>query len=133
MAWNLKEKEVEALLAADGKRRYEYFVRRVCETRKVWTLYADGWASFSDGEKTLVPLWPHETYAARFGKGDWSSFAPTSITLRVFLDHWIPGMKKDRVEPAIFPVDSGSAVSVSPADLESHLRIELFEVYGEEG
>jgi hypothetical protein len=133
MAWLPKEKEIEVMVSADEKRRYEYFVHRVCDTRKVWSLYDGGWASLGDGKKKLVPLWPHETYAERFKKEDWSSYAPKQIELGVFLERWIPGMRADGVEPAIFPVQSGASVVVSLEDLEANLRHELSNSYEEEG
>lgn len=133
MAWIPKEKEIEAMLAADVKRRYEYFIHRVCDTRKVWSLYDGGWASLGDGTKKLIPLWPHKTYAERFKKEGWNTYVPKEIELGVFLERWIPGMKADGVEPAVFPVGSGNSVVVSLADLEANLRHELADAYGEGG
>lgn len=121
------------MLAADGTHRYEYFIHRVCDTRRVWGLYKEGWASLGDGRKKLLPLWPHETYAERFKGTDWSSYVPREIDLGVFLERWIPGMKADGVQPAVFPVDSGNSVVVSLSDLEANLRHELAESYGEKG
>jgi hypothetical protein len=133
MAWIPKEKEIETMLAADRKRRYEYFIHRVCDTRKLWGLYADGWATLGDGEKKLIPVWPHERYAERFMTEDWSSYTPKEIELGVFLDRWIPGMKKDGAEPASFPIGSGRSIVVSLDDLEANLRYELSEHYEEKG
>lgn len=131
MPWIPKEKEIDALLAADAKRRYEYFIHRVCDTRKVWGLYSDGWASLGDGAEKLIPFWPHQAYALRFQVGDWSTFEPREIELDDFLDHWIAGMRKNGVAPAIFPVGSGKAVVVTLDDLEANLRFQLAEAYGE--
>ena len=133
MTWIPKEKEIDALLSADGKRRYQYFIHRVCDTRKMWGLFSDGWASLGDGEKKLIPFWPHQIYAERFKSTDWSSYVPREIDLEVLLERWIPGMSAEGVGPAIFPNASGSAVIVSLADLEANLRHELSESYGEEG
>src|SRR4051812_8150468 len=118
MAWCPKEKEIEAMLTADGRRRYEYFVHRVCDTRKVWGLYDGGWASLRDGDQKLIPLWPHEAYATRFKKEDWISYTPKEIELGVFLEQWISGLRSEGIQPAIFPVDSGAAVVVTLDDLE---------------
>lgn len=133
MAWLPKEKEIEAMLAAEGRKRYEYFIHRVCDTRKIWGLYDGGWASLGDGEKKLIPFWPHEAYASRFRATDWSAYAPKEIELGVFLESWIPGMRSAGASPAIFPVGSGSSVLVSLDDLEANLRHELSNSYEEEG
>jgi hypothetical protein len=119
------DKEIKTLLAADGKRRYNYFLQHVCNTREAWGLYGDGWAILSDGDQEFVPFWPHEIYAARFRKEGWSSYEPRAVDVAAFLERWIPKMKKDGVQPAIFPVGSGSSVVVSLDDLEKHLRYEL--------
>lgn len=133
MTWVLKEKEIAALLAADGKRRYDYFIHRVCDTQKIWGLYDDGWASLGDGVTKLLPLWPHETFAGLFAMGEWSSHQPREIDLHEFLERWIPGLAAEGIEPAVFPNAQGRAVTVSLTDLEAHLRRELSEHYGEEG
>lgn len=131
MSWDPSEKEVASVLAADGRHRYEYFVHRACEARAVWALYNDGWASVGqDSGEPLIPLWPHEVYATAFATGPWSGFAPRRVALEDFLRAWIPGMRKEGVQPAIFPVPAGSSVIVGLDDLDGHLREELDRVYG---
>jgi hypothetical protein len=133
MAWIPKEKEIEAMLSADGKRRYEYFIHRVCDTRKVWGLHKDGWATLGDGDKKLIPFWPHHTYANRFRQEAWSTYLAKEIDLTDFLEHWIPNMRSDGTGAAIFAVSTGGSVVVSLDDLEANIRHELSTGYGEEG
>lgn len=129
MTWVPKEREVAAVLAADGRKRYEYFIHRVSDTRKVWGLFQDGWASLGDGDEKLIPFWPHSVFAARFAVGEWSGYSPREIDLEEFLTRWIPGMELEGIQPAVFPNAAGSAVVVSLADLEANLRYELGEAY----
>ncbi|MEO6993019.1 MAG: DUF2750 domain-containing protein [Lacunisphaera sp.] len=133
MAWLPNKKEIDAMLAADGKCRYEYFIHRVCDTREMWGLFDDGWAFLGDGAVKHVPLWPHEIFAARFTKEEWSTYTPRQIELGKFLDQWIPRFRLKGMEVAIFPVGSGSSVVVGLDDLESNLRHELSTNYEEEG
>lgn len=132
MTWTPKEREIEAVLAADGKHRYEYFIHRVCDTRQVWGLYQDGWASLGDGSDKLIPFWPHARFAERFATGGWERYVPREIELETFLARWIPGMQSEGIQAAIFPDAKGSAVIVRPADLEANLRHELAESYDED-
>lgn len=132
MSWVLKEKEISALLVAEGKRRYEYFIHRVCDTEQIWGLYDGGWAHMGDGENKFLPLWPHEEYARRFALGEWSSYQPQEIELHEFLQDWLSDLTAKGVGVAIFPTAFAGAVTVSLADLEAHLRHELAEYYGEE-
>lgn len=125
MTWTPDDKEIATLLNESTQRRYEYFLKRVCETRTVWGLFNDGWASLGDESGKFIPVWPHAVYAKQFAKGEWAGFAPKEIALDVFLERWIPGMGGEGIQPAIFPVDSGNAVIVSLEDLEANLRYEL--------
>lgn len=132
MAWIPKEKEIAALLAADGRRRYEYFIHRVCDTRQVWGLHADGWAILDDGEHKLIPVWPHAIFATRFAPPAWDGYAPQAIDLDTFLKEWPLALESQGTRPAIFPVPSGSSVLVSWGDLVTNLRDELATYHGEE-
>lgn len=131
MSWVPTEKEIASVIAADGHHRYEYFIHRVCEARAVWALYNGGWASVGqDTAEPMIPLWPHEAYAQAFAIDAWAGFQPRKIELDEFMDTWIPGMRKNGMDPAIFPVPVGTSVVVSLDDLEANLRHELDEVYG---
>jgi hypothetical protein len=131
MTWIPSEKEIADVSAADGRHRFEYFVHRVCETRAVWALYQDGWASVSGDEgEAMIPFWPHRAFAEAFRVGAWQGFEPRRVELGEFLQTWIPGMEKQGVLPAIFPVPTGSSVVVTLEDLDSALRRELEVVYG---
>ena len=125
MAWVLNDEEIETMLAADGEHRYAYFVHHVCETRRVWGLYGEGWASLCEGGKKYILFWPHEAYAARFKDAQWRAYEPQPIELDVFLERWVPGMKKEAIDPAVFPVRSGSTAVISVDDLEENIRHEL--------
>ena len=125
MPWLPKDPEIAAMLVADDKRRYEYFVHRVCDTEQVWGLHDGGWASLGDSEeKKLFPLWPHEKYAELFKKNGWERYTPKAIDLDLFVEEWLPKMKESGVSPAIFPVSSGASVVVSCDDLQANLRHE---------
>ena len=114
------------MVAADGKRRYEYFIHRVADTQRVWSLHADGWAALGDDEgKKLFPLWPHEKYAERFKKEGFEAYEPRAIDLDLFVEEWLPKMKEAGVSPAVFPVATGASVVVSCDDLQANLRHEL--------
>lgn len=133
MTWVPTPNEIASVVASDGRHRYEYFIHRVCETKAVWALYNEGWASVGQDEgETMIPFWPHEAFAKAFAIGGWAGFTPRKIELHEFLEAWIPGLRQNAIQPAIFPVATGSSVLVSLDDLEANLRHELDEVYGEE-
>jgi hypothetical protein len=126
MSWSPKDPEIAAMLSADGKRRYEYFIHRVADTQKVWSLHSDGWAALSDNEgKKLFPLWPHEKYAERFKSEGLDGYEPRAIDTDLFVEEWLPKMKEAGVAPAVFPIAAGESVIVSCDDLQANLRDEL--------
>jgi len=130
MSWIPKDREIEALLSSDSKRRYEYFVRRVCDTQTVWGLYDEGWASIADeAGEPLLALWPHPVYAKKLATDDWEAYQPAQIPLREFFDEWLPRLKKEKLMFAIFPIPQGGAIGISAEDLESSLRLECAEYY----
>ena len=116
------ELEIATLLDANGAQRYAYFLRRVCASGQVWGLYSDGWAILGEGGRRLLPLWPDQAFADRFRQADSSTYEPKSIELGRFLEQWIPGMKVNGVEAAIFPVGAGDSVFVVLDELEANLR-----------
>lgn len=133
MSWKPNQHEVAAMTSADVERRYEYFIKRVCDSECLWGLYSDAWAVMGDSSgRKLLPLWPHEDYAKLFATESWSSYAPKKIELDAFLEKWIPGMRNDGVKAGVFPVVSGKGIDVSLDDLEANLRHELNESYGEQ-
>lgn len=131
MSWEPTEKEIQQVIVADARHRYEYFIHRVCEAKAVWALFNDGWASVAgDNGEQLIPVWPHQVYAQTFATGAWAAFQPRRIALEDFLEEWIPGFERAALQPAVFPVPEGSSILVTAEDLDANLRHELSEVYG---
>lgn len=132
MSWKPKQQEITAMASAAAKQRYEYFIKRVCDSQCLWSLYFDGWAAMEDSSgRGMLPLWPHEDYAKLFATESWASYAPKKIELAAFLEELIPSMRNDGIQPGVFPVVSGRGIEVSLDDLEANLRYELHERYGE--
>ena len=99
---------------------YQYFLGKIADWQEVWTMGDDhGYRLMSDGQHELVPVWPAEAYAAAFSKEGQS---PKQITLRDWIDKWLPGMKKDGRKVAVFPIASGHSAIVDPDRLLSELQ-----------
>jgi len=128
-AMKLHPKQIESVLALEGPKRYEHFIKRVADSQRVWGLYNDGWAlaeANEDGVR-VFPLWPDEDYAEMCAKDEWSEFEPKPIPLDEFLDEVLPGMEEDRIIPGVFWKPDGNAVTPTPAQLAAHLQEELEE------
>ena len=73
-----------------------------------------------DGIPT-IPVWCHEKYAAyyaehatdeSFGRG----FSAKPVPLAVFLEKWIPQLKANKIELAIFPLNNDEAWNIISAE-----------------
>ena len=57
-------KQMEAVLALSGVKRFEHFIKVIVDWREVWGLYQDGWALAEADDGIIVfPLWPAKEYA----------------------------------------------------------------------
>lgn len=127
MAWNPSEKEIQSVLALDGDKRYDYFVKKVADQEQVWSLRHDqGWVLASgDAGRVLIPVWPAEKFALACATGTWEGHAAQAIDLDAWLERWTPGMEKDARLVAVFPSPQDKGIAVEPRQLESDLREEL--------
>jgi|SRR5215203_1575542 len=127
MTWVMDDKEFEAVLSLPAQRRYAYLLKRVVDWERIWSLGTEeGWALSSDDEgHELVPVWPHERFAAACAEGSWGGYEPRAIALSVWLGRWIPGMQRDQRMVSAFPTPGGQSVRVSPEHFENDLKEEL--------
>ena len=127
MSWTLHPKEFETASALPFEERYEYFVKRVADWEQVWSLRsASGWslAGAEDGRE-VIPVWPHEQFAAACSEGAWKGDEPTPIPLDDWLEKWLPGMERDGRLVAVFPTPANSGAVVEPQRLRNDLRVDL--------
>jgi hypothetical protein len=127
MAWTPTEKEVAAVLQLGGPQRYSYCIKRIADQEVVWSLWQEGgWALVGDDEgRQLVPVWPHEKFAALCACDVWTGYMPKSIKLNVWLERWIPGIKQDGRLVAVFPTPRNRGVAVTPVRFGEDIREEL--------
>ena len=127
MTWVMDDKEFEAVLSLPAQRRYAYLLKRVVDWERIWSLGTEeGWALSSDDEgHELVPVWPHQRFAAACAEDSWGGYEPRAIDLSVWLERWIPGMQRDQRMVCAFPTPGGQSVRVSPDYLENDLEEEL--------
>lgn len=123
---NINSKQIEAVLALPGIKRFEHFIKVVADWQEVWGLYSDGWAlAATDDGTTVFPLWPAKEYAQLCAENEWKGYAPCSISLADFMDVLLPKLKADGVLPGVFFTPSSKGLTPSPDELESALDAEL--------
>jgi Protein of unknown function (DUF2750) len=126
VAWKLREIEMSSVTALCAADRYAYFVKKVADENRLWSLWKDGWVlALDEAGRQVIPVWPHQNYAVACSSGDWSGHTAKEIDLDVWIKRWLPGIKKDNRLIAVFPTpdDKGAVVESGRigADLEEEM------------
>lgn len=109
------------------EKRYEYFVKKVCDWEEIWSLKDEkGWCQMGspDGHE-CVPIWPAQRYAQALCINEWKDCSAVSISLEKWIQSWIPGMEKDRRCVAVFPTPEMQGIIRKPDELLADLKKEL--------
>lgn len=127
MPWKINDKEFEAVSALPFQARYEYFIKHVADSEVVWSLGADdGWVLMGDKEgHEVVPVWPHDRYAAACVSADWAGNKPRPIPLSDWMDVWLPGLAQDHRLVVVFRTPTSNGAVVTPGRLTEDLAEEL--------
>lgn len=119
-------KQMEAVLALPGIKRFEHFIKVIADWQEVWGLYQDGWAlAAADDGTTVFPLWPAKEYAQICAENEWKGYEPRSISLSDFTDVLLPKLKADGVVPGVFFTPSSKGITPSIDELKAALDAEL--------
>jgi Protein of unknown function (DUF2750) len=122
----LTSKEIEAITALPGQKRYEHFIKVIADWEEAWGLYKDGWAlAASDDGREIFPLWPAKEYAALCAQDKWAGFEPEPIPLEDLMNELLPKLQEDRLLTGIFYLPSNQGITPSIEQLLSDLRAEL--------
>lgn len=122
----LSQKQIDAVIALPGPKRYEHFVKVLADTEEAWGLFQEGWAlGETDEGQSTFPLWPAKEYARLCAIEEWAGYQPESIPLSDLVDKLLPNLKRDRVLPSIFPTPSSLSVHQDVDALLQDLREEL--------
>jgi hypothetical protein len=119
-------KQMDAVLALPGIKRFEHFIKVIADWQEVWGLYLDGWAlAAADDGTTVFPLWPAKEYAQVCAANEWTGYEPRSISLSDFTEVLLPKLKLDGVLPGVFFTPTSKGVTPSVDELKSALEAEL--------
>jgi Protein of unknown function (DUF2750) len=122
----VNQKQMEAVLALSGVKRFEHFIKVIADWQEVWGLYQDGWAlAAADDGTTVFPLWPAKEYAQVCAANEWKGYEPRSISLSDFMDVLLPKLASDGVLPGVFFTPSSKGVTPSVEEVKSALEAEL--------
>jgi hypothetical protein len=119
-------RQMEAVLALPGVKRFEHFIKVIADWQEVWGLYDNGWAlAAADDGTTVFPLWPAKEYAQVCAVNEWTGYEPRSISLIDFTEGLLPKLKLDGVLPGVFFTPTSRGVTPSVDELKLALDAEL--------
>ena len=111
----------------DPIKRLEYFIRKIADYELIWGSYGNnGWLLLSDENgRKIVPFWPEKEFVNEYNVTHKYEYFPKKIDLYYFLDKWINGLTKDKIDIIVFPVMKKESIIVTPLELKVLLRNEL--------
>ena len=103
----ITKQEFEAILKLSPDKRYQYFIKRVCDWEQIYALYeGDGVVLNEDRKGNLfVFLFPFETFASHYAQNEIESSICKAIELEKFINEIMGKLQSHNVFNAlVFPV-----------------------------
>ncbi len=104
--------EAERLRGLDEAARVSRTFEAIADSGALWVWGDEDETLFTEDAKrrTLLPIWPHATVARLENEGEVEGEHAIRIPADVFLKEWLPQLREDDADIAIFPVEERAAV-----------------------
>lgn len=117
MSYDPDPQRLEAVRRAPAETRYDYLVEETARNGELWILRdEDGFVMFRSETEECIPVWPHPACAETWATGGWGGCRPMAVDLDAWLARWTPGLDRDAIHVAAFPVEEEDVVVVTPGD-----------------
>ena len=73
----------------------------------------------------LLPIWPYATVARLENEGEVDGEHAIEISADVFLKDWLPQLREDDADIAVFPVEERNAAILTLAEFRSRMTVAL--------
>ena len=126
----VSKQEIEAVTALSPEKRYNYFVKRICDWEQVWTLYEDDYIVLNEAKngKLYILLFPFKDFAEHYATTTrgMKGVSYKSFEINEFLETIIKKLQANNVSNAlVFPVANGYGMNVSMIDMVKDIQSEL--------
>ncbi|MBF1488170.1 MAG: DUF2750 domain-containing protein [Prevotella pallens] len=126
----VSKQELEAVIALSPEKRYNYFVKRICDWEQVWTLYEDDYIVLNEAKngKLYILLFPFKDFAEHYATNTrgMKGVSYKSFEINEFLETIIKKLQANNVSNAlVFPVANGYGLNVSMTDMVKDIQSEL--------
>lgn len=126
----VSKQELEAVTALSPEKRYNYFVKRICDWEQVWTLYEDDCIVLNEAKngKLYILLFPFKDFVEHYATNTrgMKGVSYKSFEINEFLETIIKKLQANNVSNAlVFPVANGYGLNVSMTDMVKDIQSEL--------
>jgi hypothetical protein len=126
----ITKQEFEAILKLPPDKRYQYFIKRICDWEQIYALYEGNSIILNEDKKgnLFVFLFPFETFASHYAQNtdEFESSICKAIELDKFIEEVIEKLLSHNVLNAlVFPVPNGYGLNVSLSQLKEDINQEL--------
>ena len=126
----VSKQELEAVTALSPEKRYNYFVKRICDWEQVWTLYEDNYIVLNEAKngELYILLFPFKDFAEHYTTNirGMKGVSYKSFEINEFLETIIKKLQANNVSNAlVFPVANGYGLNVSMTDMVKDIQSEL--------
>jgi hypothetical protein len=124
---SLSAKEIEAVTSLDAIKRFQYLIKRVADSEKLYSLKSleGNWAVSTIDNKTLFPIWSATEFAENCATDGWEGFDVTEISLTQFQDNIIDFISDEAFLLNVFPVGRTTGFVVDLDEFVRDLKEEL--------
>ena len=126
----VSKQELETVTTLSPEKRYNYFVKRICDWEQVWTLYEDDYIVLNEAKngKLYILLFPFKDFAEHYATNTrgMKGVSYKSFEINEFLETIIKKLQANNVSNAlVFPVANGYGLNVSMTDMVKDIQSEL--------
>jgi hypothetical protein len=123
----LNEQEIKSVSSLEPFKRYQYLIKRVADSEKIYTLESDegNWASSTTSGHHLFPIWSAREYATNSAIDAWSNFKVVEEDLDDFLEITLPKIQVQGLLLNVFPVDEKTGFVVNTIEFVRDIEDEL--------
>lgn len=121
------EKEIIAVCKLGAFERYQYFIKRVADSEKMYCLIDDigYWAMANVEDRTVISFWSAPEYALMNAINDWDGFLVKEITVEEFEYDFADRIEKNNWLINIFPLKEKSGFVVDINEFARDLSEEM--------
>lgn len=108
MDLKVSTEEIKALMKCRQEVRYQYTLKRIADTERMWTVVGneEPFAVFNYKDKRLLPIWCSKEYAQAFCVNNMADFKSIAITLEDFEENVIDFICDEELLINIFPTEN---------------------------